>query len=453
MKSKILWIIEYCARQLSIRSTPIMTLMLTSLLVTNAYAETIQTRTVVGSTTTGWNRNFASPIADFPGGVGTFGFRTIAQHNPDGDVIPIIGPLPASTLISTFLDPEFIFAQGFPPELLEIAKTNIPHREIPIRIDVGGINKESLVELTKLDQMDFGLASPAYPVTLGDWLRARGQLDITCFDNQHAEVEATFSGLFPNLVYSLREWFRPATEFIAVPGVFGGAPASFIADKFGNGEYFIKLPVCPPMSADQIDHPLFAIALTVNFAHEGAGLVPVFPLNPTDPSFPGERAFGQMFFPMTGERIVSGTGPVSDIKDWSCKSVNMVESDLSMESPTAPAIGRAKVFIDEKFKHPKTKIAFVRPPEKQEDGSLSFLAELRYDFDDGDILDGFIEGKFVPTTHPNIVKNRSEARFVGGEGDFNTAIGDFSLGGVVNFNTLKANLTGEGEVCGPGNQK
>jgi hypothetical protein len=423
-------------------------LLSAGLLVTNAYAE-IQKRTVIGSTTTGWNKNFSSPIANFPGDVGIFGFRTISQYNPNGDAIPITGPLPDSTLIATFLDPEWVNSLGFPPEILEIAKNNIPHREIPVRIDTGGVNKATLRGLVKLNQMDFGLASPAYPLTLGDWLRVRGEMEMTCYDNKFSHVKAKFSGLIPNLVYTLREWFRPGTEFIAVPGVFGGAPASFIADKFGNGEYFIKLPVCPPMSAEQVDHPLFAIALTVNLAHESGGLIPVFPLNPVDPSFPGERAFGQLFFPLTGERLVPGAGPVSDINDWLCEEIDMLESELHMESPTAPAIGLAKVVIDGKVKYPMTKIIFVRLPEQQDDGSLTYLATIRFDFEDSNVIDGFIEGVFIPTRDPNIVENKSVARFVGGEGSFSPAIGDFLLGGGANFDTLIASITGKGKICTP----
>jgi len=419
------------------------------LFAANAYAE-IQTRTIFASTTTGWNKNFASPIAKYPGDVGIFGFRTIGQYNPNGNVIPITGPLPDSTLISTFVDPEWAERLGFPPEALANVKNNIPLREVPVRIDAGGFNKKALSELANQGQMGFGLASPAYPITLGDWLRARGRIDITCFDHKYAHIKGTFSGLVPNHIYTFREWFRPnGSQFIVVPGVLGGAPASFIADKYGNGEYFIKLPSCPPMSADNVDHPFIAIAITVSFAHESGGLVPVLPLHPTDPSFPGERAFGQLHFPLNGERIVPGAGPVSDIRDWPCKHVRMLDSDLVMESPTAPAIGRAKVLIGGALMRPKTEVAFVRPPQPRVDGTLGFLATLRYEFENDDVLEGLIEGTFIPTDDPYVVKNRSKARFVGGANAYDTAIGDFRLGGKANFETLVANLTGKGEVCGP----
>ncbi len=243
-------------------------------------------------------------------------------------MIPITTELPASTMIATFLDPEWVTTLGFPVEVLDIAKTNIPLRDIPIRIDAGGFNKSSLSELADLQQMDFGLVSPAYPITLGDWYRARGQFEFTCYNGKYSKVKSKFSGLIPNHIYTLREWFlpQPATEFIVVPGVFGGAPASFTADKYGNGDYAFKMLGCPPMSADETDHPLVAIAVTVSFAHESGGLVPVTPLHPTDPTFPGERAYGQLFFPLTGNRLVPGSGGVSDIHHWACQEINVEKS-------------------------------------------------------------------------------------------------------------------------------
>lgn len=415
-------------------------------LISEAHAEVTE-RTILGSSTVGWNKHYGGPIADMPPEIGTFGFQTVAQYNPGGEAIPIDEPTRASTLLATFLDPEWIQGFGFPEFFLDIAKSNIPMRDIPIRIDSTGVNKMPLKSISEVGQMDVGHAEPNYPITLGDWLRARGEMSFTCFNGEQANVDARFSGLLPNRVYTLREWFRPGTEFIAVPGVFGGAPASFVSDEYGNGEYKARLPFCPPMSADETDHLLFAIAITINLAHESGGLVPVFPLHPVDVSLPGERAMGQIYFPLTGTRLVEGTGPVSDISTWQCDSVEMVSSFLPMASASAPAIGNATLRINGIEQEARTEIAFIEPPVTQPDDSMKFLASLRFELSDG-ILDGLIEGTFLPTDDPNVVNNDSAVRFVGGEGAYSTVVGDFSLGGTANFGTLVAQITGAGEVCG-----
>lgn len=445
MNNKKGWIIKFGALNLEV--TKIMTLLMASLLVTNSYAE-ITKRTVIGTPTTGMNRKFADPIADFGGRVGEFGFITIAKYNENGNVIPIAGPLPDSTLIASFVDPEWGILTGFPPEVTANPKNNIPMREIPIRIDTSGLNKQKLEPISTVGQMDVGLVTPAYPITLGDWLRVRGRMDLTCYHNKYATVEMKFSGLLPNLVYTLREWVKPETGFNAVPGVFGGAPASFIADINGNGSYSATLPVCPPMTEDDIDHPFFAVALTVTMAHELNGLFPVFPLS-SDRSLPGERAFGQLFFPLTGERIVEGAGPVSEIQDWECKEVTMVESDLAMQSPTSSAIGRAILVIDGVETNPATVMDFVRLPTPKADGTLGYMATLSFDFEDGNVLEAFIEGTFIPTANPSVIKIKSVVRFVGGQQKFSPAVGDFTTGGEANLATLNANITGQGEVCTP----
>ena len=236
-------------------------------LISEAHAE-VTKRTVLGSSTLGWNKNYGAPIADMPPEIGTFGFRTAARYNPGGEATPINEPLPASTLLATYLDPDWIAGFGFPEAFLDIAKTNIAMRDIPIRIDSTGANKMPLKSISEVGQMDVGHAEPNYPITLGDWLRARGEMNFICFNGEHAILDTHFSGLLPNRVYTLREWFRPGVAFIAVPGVFGGTPATFVSDENGNGKYKTRLPFCPPMSDDETEHPLFAIAVTVSLAHE-----------------------------------------------------------------------------------------------------------------------------------------------------------------------------------------
>ncbi|GHB06719.1 hypothetical protein ACIQRS_16125 [Streptomyces termitum] len=82
------------------------------------------------------------------------------------------------------------------------------------------------------------------PITLGQWIRARGQLDVTLTpDRRAARFAFSFTGLIPDSVYtvmSLRERdLDPAGP--TRPGPLG-VPNAFYSDEHGMGHYRAELP-------------------------------------------------------------------------------------------------------------------------------------------------------------------------------------------------------------------
>lgn len=82
------------------------------------------------------------------------------------------------------------------------------------------------------------------PITLGQWVRARGQLDVTVpADRRTAEFSMAFTGLIPESMYtvmSLREHDLDPVRFTR-PGPLG-VPNAFITDRHGMGYYRATLP-------------------------------------------------------------------------------------------------------------------------------------------------------------------------------------------------------------------
>jgi hypothetical protein len=84
------------------------------------------------------------------------------------------------------------------------------------------------------------------PVTLGQWVEARGTLDVTVVDGGHAaEFAFDFSGLIPESMYtvmSLREHdLAPAPHGPFRPGPLG-VPNAFFTDAAGKARYRAVLP-------------------------------------------------------------------------------------------------------------------------------------------------------------------------------------------------------------------
>lgn len=77
------------------------------------------------------------------------------------------------------------------------------------------------------------------PITLGQWVRARGQLEVTVpADRRTAEFTMAFTGLIPDSMYtvmSLREHDLDPVRFTR-PGPLG-VPNAFISDEHGMGYY------------------------------------------------------------------------------------------------------------------------------------------------------------------------------------------------------------------------
>jgi hypothetical protein len=84
-----------------------------------------------------------------------------------------------------------------------------------------------------------------HPITLGQWVRASGELEVTVRDDRPdvATFECEFRDLVPNCLYtvmSLRQHdFHP--ERLTRPGPLG-VPNVLMTDRDGRGRYFAELP-------------------------------------------------------------------------------------------------------------------------------------------------------------------------------------------------------------------
>ncbi|MDP5211008.1 hypothetical protein [Microbulbifer sp. 2205BS26-8] len=107
------------------------------------------------------------------------------------------------------------------------------------------------------DSLPLNMAVPDYieehsrqydtPITLAQWIQAKGNLSIKVMPNQDAWFEASFEGLIPNSLYTvmaLREQdLNPSSP--TRPGPLG-VPNAFITDDKGCAEYkrLMKTPFC-----------------------------------------------------------------------------------------------------------------------------------------------------------------------------------------------------------------
>src|SRR5262249_39920910 len=140
---------------------------------------------------------------------------------------------------------------------------NLPLREVPAMTTIDGFRLPlPAMGDVPADAPQFILvytrqavrSEPNFPITLGDWLQARGRMKIQCSsdDPAHvgtAHVEAVFRKLLPNRLYSLNAiWLTPlpgTTNPTLVPLAFGGVPNAFMTDETGLARFERDLNLCP----------------------------------------------------------------------------------------------------------------------------------------------------------------------------------------------------------------
>ncbi|VAW58391.1 hypothetical protein MNBD_GAMMA11-3002 [hydrothermal vent metagenome] len=138
---------------------------------------------------------------------------------------------------------------------LPLSNNNYPMVFAPEQLnDTNSIKRSSIPfhEITPPDtRREDGLREMP-PITLGQWIKAKGNVTITVSpDKHHATFEFEFNELIPDSLYtimSLREWDLDP-EKVTRPGPLG-IPNVFITDTDGNGHFWAKLPN-PFPSSDQ----------------------------------------------------------------------------------------------------------------------------------------------------------------------------------------------------------
>lgn len=82
------------------------------------------------------------------------------------------------------------------------------------------------------------------PITLGNWVKAKGQCVVSLCDNQRAaRFDFKFSGMIPDSLYTVMSLRENDLNPVATtrPGPLG-IPNVFITDSEGNAEFWAKLP-------------------------------------------------------------------------------------------------------------------------------------------------------------------------------------------------------------------
>jgi hypothetical protein len=94
------------------------------------------------------------------------------------------------------------------------------------------------------DMRDYDGLKVGQPIILSQWIKARGQLQVTLASNKKsAKFEFCFWNLVPNSMYTVMALREHDLDPIATtrPGPLG-IPNVFITDKLGNGTYYADMP-------------------------------------------------------------------------------------------------------------------------------------------------------------------------------------------------------------------
>lgn len=135
----------------------------------------------------------------------------------------------------------------------------------------------------------------ALGMTLGDWLAADGSATVTC-DGETGSVEAEFTGLVPDGVYTM--WYsfvpqpptKPFTGALDLPvGARDGAQSAFTADAEGNAAFEASFAPCLEPSDSQL---LAMLAIAWHSDGKTYG---------SSPGSFGDLSHVQLFAPLPGE--------------------------------------------------------------------------------------------------------------------------------------------------------
>ncbi len=281
--------------------------------------------TIRAESATGWNRLLGQVRYqwDFlPMPFDIAGANTAAVHNPDGvEPLPLTPDTPMDAVLATVADP---FLNVIFPGALDAFPPNPDGINVPLR-DVGTwtsglinhLNRDELNPLvdhsrvTLPFQGDASIATQAQagpgspnPITLGDWLKASGIMQIHCQPDGTTRLRIQVRDLIPNRAYTVWAMWHLADGRI-FPQPYGGAPNAFITDKHGNAEFERELNFCPLTAAREgiEGNRLLSIITHLHSDHILYGGVPT----PTGTGFPPGTVLHMQLewnFPGAGIRLI-----------------------------------------------------------------------------------------------------------------------------------------------------
>lgn len=156
------------------------------------------------------------------------------------------------TVVATIVDPVFAAYIAVGPNDVDPRLKNLPIRAVPMPTFFASV-RATIPELSTIDPATSPVgrfrSKPDTTITLGDWMKARGQLTIHCTAAGPATASATFHHLVPNGLYTVwGSWSTvalPGTPRGVVPIPFGGAPNALSADHEGNATFQREFAACP----------------------------------------------------------------------------------------------------------------------------------------------------------------------------------------------------------------
>lgn len=119
------------------------------------------------------------------------------------------------------------------------------------------------------------------PITLGQWCKARGQLEVRLSeDRRSAQFQFEFSGLIPDSLYTVMSLRQRDLDPGAPtrPGPLG-VPNAFLADEHGKGRYRAVLPnPFPPASSHRANRIVNVVVLWMSYQMNRGGAIGWFGL-------------------------------------------------------------------------------------------------------------------------------------------------------------------------------
>jgi hypothetical protein len=234
-----------------------------------------------GKAATGVNDLCGVPLftLDSPPGVNpNFHIRAVGEYDPVGSAPIDLTPANCdnSIVLATYTDPVFIANSGLPD--IDARLKNIPLRENYV-ISSPDTTRSQLPSVDSVPGNAFPVtkSGPSTPITLGDWLNARGQMFLTCRSDGTAKIRLRYRNLVPNGLYSAWGiWSTtppgaPAARVLPLP--LGGLPNAVTADSYGRASFTRELASCPKdITADG------SLMLFIDLAyHSDASLTGAFP--------------------------------------------------------------------------------------------------------------------------------------------------------------------------------
>lgn len=216
-------------------------------------------------------------------------------------------------VLASYVNPAFLASGGFPDADQRLK--NVPLRDLPVIAGPDGVRSVLPGPGTTPEAPIFpSKGEPDAPITLGQWLKAGGDMTIRCYKDGSAKINAHFSNLISNGLYTVFGiWNEPLALGAGVPSFIpspmGGVPNAFVANRRGQAEFERDLSFCPKDTAPDGSSILF-IAVAYNADGSTNGAVPFTPFaklkfRSSDGSIfestmpPGTASFTQLSFAIT----------------------------------------------------------------------------------------------------------------------------------------------------------